>query len=102
MTIYEAWGDPDDNSTTLATAEEVASQRRKNLLGSAARLLYRFEAATAEEVSAIHALRMGWQPYHPMGPPAPCPQCGATYCPKGSGECWRQDRVGNGPRWPPA
>jgi hypothetical protein len=89
MTIYEAWEDPDDNSILLATSGEVATHREKNLLGPAAELLYRFEAATWEEANAIHALRMGWEPYRAMGPPAPCPRCGAAYYPEGSAQCWR-------------
>jgi len=92
MTTYEAWEDPDDNSILLATPDEVADHRAKTLLGPNAELLYRFEAATWEEAKAIHALRMGWEPYRPMGTPAACPRCGATYYPDGSAECWRCGR----------
>ena len=89
MAHYEAWADPTDRSTTLATNEEIARQRACGLLSAEATLLYRFEAATFEEANAIHALRMGWAPYSPNGKAAPCPRCGATYYPDGSGECWR-------------
>lgn len=53
--------------------------------------LYSFEAATWEEAMAIYALRQGWSPYKPAGEATPCPACGATYYPKGSGECWQCD-----------
>jgi hypothetical protein len=81
--IYEAWRDPDDWSVTLLQAGEADAHRAKGLLGPAAVLLYRFEAATLEEASAIHALRMGWAPYRPVGAPAECPACGAIYYPRG-------------------
>jgi hypothetical protein len=89
MTIYEAWEDPADHSVLLATTDEVAAHRTKNLLNAGARLLYRFEAATWEEANAIHALRMGWDPYRPVGAATSCPRCGATYYAQGSGQCWR-------------
>jgi hypothetical protein len=89
MATYEAWRDPADGSISLATPEQVAAERARGLLSAAAELLYRFDAATWEEAKAIHALRMGWEPYRPLGPPAPCPRCGAAYCPQGSAQCWR-------------
>lgn len=93
MASYEAWADPTDSSTTLATREEIAHHRAHGLLSSNAVLLYQFEAATFEEANAIHALRMGWAPYTPGGEAAPCPRCGAVYYPEGSGECWRCARA---------
>jgi hypothetical protein len=89
MTTYEAWQDLDDNSILLATPEAVTDQRAKRLLGPNAELFYRLEAATREEAEAIHALRMGWTPYRPVGRPAPCARFGATYYPDGSAECRR-------------
>jgi hypothetical protein len=68
----------------------AAEERRsKGLLSDRATMLYSFEAATHEEAFAVHALRMGWQPYRPVGEAAPCPRCGALFYPEGSGECWR-------------
>jgi hypothetical protein len=86
---YEAWADPDDDGVGFFRGGTVEEARKKGLLGPNATLLYRFEAATLEEASAIHALRMGWQPYRPIGESAPCPRCGAWFYPEGSGECWR-------------
>jgi hypothetical protein len=88
---YEAWNDPDDDSVTLAPAGTAAELRAKGLLSVRATLLYRFDADTSEEASAIHALRMGWEPYRPIGESTPCPRCGAIYYPQGSGQCWRCD-----------
>jgi hypothetical protein len=51
--------------------------------------LYTFEAASLEEAMSIYHLRQGWVPYKPEGKAEPCPNCGAMYYPKGSGECWR-------------
>ena len=89
MTIYEGWRDPGDNSVMLTTAEEAAAARVRGLISPAATLAWRFEAATWEEANAVHALRMGWEPYRPVGNPAPCPRCGATYYPEASAQCWR-------------
>jgi hypothetical protein len=89
MTLYQAWQDPSDNSITLLPAASVERMRQQGLLTPEAHLLYELEAATGEEANAIHSLRMGWEPYRPIGEPAPCPRCGATYYPWGSGQCWR-------------
>src|SRR5688572_12171838 len=89
VTTYEGWRDPADGSVLLTTAEEAARERATGLLSADATLAWRFDAATWEEANAIHALRLGWEPYRPVGAPAPCPRCGATYYPEGSGQCWR-------------
>jgi len=87
--MYEAWADPEGDSISLTWSETAAEQRAKGLLSVRATLLYRFEAATPEEASAIHALRQGWEPFRPMGEASPCPTCGAFLYPEGSAECWR-------------
>lgn len=91
---YEAW--EDGEGVMCGTAEGCADARRRALVGPDARLLYSFEAGTPEEAMAIHHLRMGWEPYRPIGEAAACPRCGAMRYPEGSGECWRcgpADRV---------
>ena len=90
--IYEAWQDDGDDggaAVALGSPESIAEQREKGLLGPGAKMLYQIEAGSWEEAQAVHALRMGWQPYRPNGEPAPCPRCGATFYPQGSGQCWR-------------
>jgi hypothetical protein len=87
--VYEVWHDPEAQSITLLDRQSVAEQRANGLLAPVAVLLYQVEAATPEEASAIHSLRMGWEPYRPVGAAAPCPQCGAMLYPEGSGVCWR-------------
>jgi hypothetical protein len=89
MSTFEAWRDPEGESITLAPPEEITRHRARGILSDEAALLYRFEAATREEAHAIHALRMGWEPYRPVGGHASCPQCGANYYPEGSAQCWR-------------
>ncbi|HME89834.1 MAG TPA: hypothetical protein VKE49_00310, partial [Myxococcaceae bacterium] len=86
MANWEAWQSPDGLEITLAKAEEIPDMREKRLLGASAQLLYRFEAATYEEAQAIHHLRMGWEPYNPLGDASPCPKCGAMYYAEGSRE----------------
>lgn len=87
--VYEAWSDPEGGSISLIRSEGVAELREKGLLSVRAILLYRFEAATHEEASAVHALRQGWAQYRPIGQASPCPTCGALLYADGSGECWR-------------
>jgi len=89
MASYEAWKDPADESITLGTVDEFAEAQPRGLISAGAIRLYGFDAATREEASAIHALRMGRAPYQPLGAPAPCPRCGAIYYPSGSAQCWR-------------
>jgi hypothetical protein len=97
-TIWEAWQDPTDNSIMLAPAVTIPETRSSGLLSPQALCLYRFTATTHEEAHAIHALRMGWAPYRPVGSPVPCPRCGSTYYPEGSGQCWKcSDQAGPAP-----
>jgi hypothetical protein len=85
---YQAWSDPTDNSTTLTLAENIKEQLAEGILSPNAGLIYKIEAHTFEEASAIHHLRMGWGPYIPIGEPRQCPnQCGSMFYPDGSGEC---------------
>lgn len=62
----------------LMRAQEARERREK--------AAYTFAAPTWDEARAIHALRTGKR-FDP-GPPANCPQCGATVYPEASGECW--------------
>jgi hypothetical protein len=48
-----------------------------------------FAAATHEEAASILHLRMGWEPYRPVGGAEQCPHCEACLYPGSSGECWR-------------
>jgi hypothetical protein len=89
MVTYEAWFDPENVSYTLAPVLEIERQRSTGLLSAAAEFLYRFDAATHEEAMAIHHLRLGYEPYRPVGEPRPCPDCQAWYYPDGSAVCWR-------------
>jgi hypothetical protein len=86
---WECWASEEDGSLTLATVENARKLFASGGLGKAPVLQYSFEAATAEEASAIHNLRQGFAPYQPIGDPAPCPACGATIYPEGSGDCWQ-------------
>ena len=85
MTKYEAW---EGDGIYLLPQSEVQEHMNFGLIEKDARLLYVIEAATWEEASAIHNLRMGWGLYNPQGDPKKCPNnCGCHYYPKGSGRC---------------
>ncbi len=57
-------------------------------LSSTAKLLFAFDADSLDEALAIRNLRLGWQPYKPVGKATECPNnCGAWYYPESSGEC---------------
>ena len=89
---YRAFRDSALGTCLLDETSEL-DQRKKGLLSQSAELLWEFEAATWEEASAIHHLRMGFEPYAPAGSWEPCPKCGAAYYPLGSGQCWRCGKV---------
>lgn len=89
MPTWEAWQGDDGLQITLAQPEEAVDMQRRGLLGENPQLLYRFDAATHEEAQAIHHLRMGWEPYKPLGKAAECPKCGALRYPEDSGLCWQ-------------
>ena len=83
---YEAWVDVE--SVTFATAEAIEYQKANRLLGHGLKFLYSVEADTPEEAMAIHHIKMGWEPYKPIGEPQKCPKdCGSYFYPKGSGVC---------------
>lgn len=88
---YQAWCEEEDGrivATTLATLEGIQEQLAKVLLSRSARLMYQIEADTLEEAHAVHHLKMGWEPYRPMGKAQKCPNgCGSMYYPEGSGDC---------------
>jgi hypothetical protein len=85
---FEAWQDP-EGDTTFATSASISELRTKRLLSDSAVLLYSVEASSWEEAMAVHHLRMGYEPYKPLGKPAPCSNCGALVYVEGSGQCWR-------------
>ena len=83
---YEVWEDAD--SATLATKEVIKCQKEKGLIGKSAKKIHSFLASTPEEASAIFNLRMGHEPYKPMGESVLCPNnCGSYFFPESSGIC---------------
>jgi hypothetical protein len=89
MRTYEAYESESGCSITLVSTDSNG----RDLLEAEATLLYRFDAATGEEASAIHNLRMGWGDYRPVGKSERCPKCEAWFYPEGSGECWRCGKI---------
>ncbi|MCB1088256.1 MAG: hypothetical protein KDM63_14500 [Verrucomicrobiae bacterium] len=79
----------DQGSTiTLMKADRVEEHLRLGILEKDYETLWDIFAASDEEASSIHAMRLGWRPYHPVGEPQLCPgNCGCHYYPLGSGEC---------------
>ncbi len=85
---FEVWSDAGCTEITVGTTEQIAEYRCRDLLGDNPKLLYEIQAATWEEAMAVHHIRMGWEPYRPVGEAAPCPNgCGALFYPKGTGWC---------------
>lgn len=93
MAIYEAWVDA--TGITLAPKPAIGGLITDGIISAPARCIYSFEAATAEEASAIHHIRQGWEPYSPSGEAEQCVVCESYYYPKGSGECWKCLAPGN-------
>ena len=89
---FEAWAD--DEGISFATRESIKWQQENNLLGRNAKFLHVVEADTHEEAMAVHHIKMGWEPYKPMGEAALCPNgCGSYYYPDGSGECPKYGKI---------
>lgn len=86
---YRAYREKGKYSAGLYTEGSEIDAREKGLLASDAELLWEIVAHTREEAMAIFNIRMGYEPYQPMGHWQPCPICGAPFYPFGSSECWR-------------
>ena len=83
---YEAWAD--DEGISLGLASGFFSTKSQALLGPNPELLYSFYADTPEEASAVHHIKMGWEPYVSMGSAKLCPnKCQSYFYPEGSGVC---------------
>lgn len=87
MTLrFEAF--EDENGITFVGQAERENLKEKNLLDSSAKLLHVIVADTPEEAMAVHHIKMGWEPYKPMGDPQLCPNnCQSYFYPEGSGIC---------------
>ncbi|HEV2799816.1 MAG TPA: hypothetical protein VGW12_04930 [Pyrinomonadaceae bacterium] len=87
--VYEAWRDEQNSTiTTFAPPEAIEQERAAGEISGKAVFLYRVEADTFEEAMAVHHIKMGWEPFVPMGEAEECPRgCGVTFYPEGSGEC---------------
>jgi hypothetical protein len=84
---YQVWVDKKDGSITCASKESIIDQTSKGLL-SKEDYMFNFFADSFEEAMAIYHLRMGFEPYKPLGEAKLCPNnCGSHYYPEGSGEC---------------
>ena len=75
-------------TTTLMGADQVEDFVERGVLEEDFEKLWDIFAASSEEASAIHAMRLGWHPYNPIGEAQLCPRhCGCHYYPKGSCQC---------------
>ena len=85
---YQIWVDKNNDSITCASKESLLDQTGKGLLSKEAYILNNLFASSFEEAMAIYHLRMGFEPYKPIGDAKLCPNnCGSHYYPEGSGEC---------------
>jgi len=83
---YEAW--KDDEGVTLAPSVSFSKNEFLALLGKNPQFMHSILADSPEEASAVHHIKMGWEPYVPIGSCALCPnQCGSYFYPEGSGVC---------------
>ena len=91
---FEAWSTAEGDEVTVVPAEEATALSGERPLGAAPTLLYEIQAESWEEAMAVHHVRMGWEPYKPLGKAKACPRgCGALYYPDGSGWCRNCGRV---------
>ena len=88
LKIYTAWG-KNGAPNTIVEGEERPKFINGTLMPDCDEVIFAIQAATWEEAMSIYNLRLGHDPYRPIGEPANCPKCDAIYYPEGSGECWR-------------
>ena len=62
--IFEAW--EQYGQIMLSTPENILDHKKKGLVSSDAKLLYRIEANNYIEAKIVHHQKMGWEPYKPM------------------------------------
>ena len=86
--IFTAWRSSDGCQITLIAGEGPPMFANGELQPDCDVMLWRIAAGSWEEAAAIRNLRLGWEPYEPSGKAAPCPDCGASYYPDGSGQRW--------------
>jgi|GEM_PF-3504873 len=91
-TTYRAYRES-PSITALHSVESEVEARSKGLLAPEAELLWSIETDTPEEATAIYHLRMGFEPFEPIGRPEPCPKCSAWFYPEASGVCWRCGKI---------
>ena len=85
---YQIWVDKKDDSITCASKESILDQTNRGLISKDAYMINNFSADSFEEAMAIYHLRMGLEPYKPIGDAKLCPNnCGYHYYPEGSSEC---------------
>ncbi|WP_148314563.1 hypothetical protein [Sorangium cellulosum] len=87
MSTWTVWSNPERSEVALVRGEDPPRFADGTPMPDVEILLWKIEAATYEEAAAVHHLRMGWEPYRPVGDPEPCPRCSAMFYPDGSGEC---------------
>lgn len=91
--IFSVWSSLDGCQITMSEGIEQPKFVDGSPDSYCERLMFVIEAGSAEEAAAIQHLRLGWEPYRPMGKAAACPMCGSTFYPGGSGQCWNCDYV---------
>ncbi len=90
---WQAWGS--DESITFAPASRIDALRADGTILATDSLMHELVASTGEDAMAQHHKKMGWEPYKPMGQPAPCPNnCGEQYYPLGYGDCPNCGHIG--------
>ena len=90
--IFTAWQSSDGSQITLIAGEGPPVFANGEIQPDCDVMLWRIAAGSWEEAATIRNLRLGWGPYVPSGKAAPCPDCGSSYYPEGSGQCWNCER----------
>lgn len=90
--VFTAWGDVEGGEITgFWMGEERPKTGNGEPLWNCVVPLWRIEVGSFEEAMAVYNIRRGFAPYDPGCEPEPCPNCGATYYPGGSAQCWKCD-----------
>jgi len=82
---YEAW--EHDLGVAFSDDKGIEELKNKGLLGSDPKLIHVILADTPEEATAVHYIKMGFDPYKPLGKLDQCIDCDSIYYPEDSNMC---------------
>jgi len=92
--VFTAWRSLDASQISLVPGEGPPRFANGELQPDCEVMLWRIEVGSYEEAMAVRNLRLGYEPYVPLGEASPCPNCGSLHYPESTGQCWNCNHEG--------